>query len=186
MESSAIGSGNRLARHERHDPVVPFAVREVELRARHHQRGAAGQHLAQAHAHERQRAIAHEREIGDGVPEQLERRIERLGVEAERLAVVGALIERQVVGMAVRTPRAAVEAARLRADDLEHLALAGDRRELAARRQVQPQLRELGRWPRRLAPPSGRGARRSAPAAAASPAATRSARAPRRCRCECP
>ena len=68
-----------------------------------------------------------------GVAEDLERRIERLRVEAERAAVVRALVERQVVGVAVRAPRAAVEAAGLRAEHLEHRALAGHPRELAVR-----------------------------------------------------
>ena len=83
MASSGDAHGERLARHERNHAVVPLAVREVELPARDEQRGAPGQQLAQAHAHERERAVAHEREIGHGVAEQFERRIQRRRVEAQ-------------------------------------------------------------------------------------------------------
>ena len=116
--------GERLARHERDDAVVALAMREVELAPRHEQRGAAGQQLAQPHARERKGAVAHEDEIGLRVPEQLDRLLERRRVEAERAPVVGALVERQVVGVAVRAPGAAVEAGGLGAQDLEHGALA--------------------------------------------------------------
>ena len=49
--------GERLAWNERNDAVMTLAVRQVELTARHEQRRAAGQHLAEAHARERQRAV---------------------------------------------------------------------------------------------------------------------------------
>ena len=52
------------------------------------------------------------------VAEQLERRVQRRRVEAQRAAVVGALVERQIVGVAVRAPGAAVQAGRLRAPHL--------------------------------------------------------------------
>ena len=66
---------------------------EVELASRDEQRRAAGQELAQADARQRERAIAHEREIGSDMPEQLERLLERRRVETERATVVGPLVD---------------------------------------------------------------------------------------------
>ena len=69
--------GDGLARHERDDAVVALAVGEIELPTRDEQRGAARQQLAEAHADERERAVANERQVGLRVPEQLERQLER-------------------------------------------------------------------------------------------------------------
>src|SRR4029077_13320409 len=104
-------------------------MREVELASRDEQRGAAREELAQADARQRERAIADEGKIGAGVPEQLERLLERRRVEAQRATVVGALVEWQIVGVTVRAPGAPVEAGRLCSPQLPHRALARDGRQ---------------------------------------------------------
>ena len=161
----------------------PSRCVRLSWRARHEQRGAAGQHLAQAHAHERQRAIADEREIGDWRG------------RAARAAHRAAASRSRASGRRRRAGRTAGRRSGRRRTrrrrrgrsvceptHLEHGALAG-RRARARRPRVRcsRSSRACGRRPGRLGDPAARAAPRSARAAARSPAARRSAPAPRRC-----
>ena len=94
---------------------------EVQLAAGDEQRGAILGDLAEAHRHHRHRLVGGDGEAGDGVPEDRERGIDGVRGEAQAGCLLTALVEGEIVGLAVGAPRAAVEADGLDALDLEGL-----------------------------------------------------------------
>ena len=80
-------------------------------------RDAARGHVVEPGGDQRQRPVAREAERQPRVAEDLERLRERRRGEAERLALRGALVGREVARLALGAPRAGVGAAELRAED---------------------------------------------------------------------
>ena len=167
--------------------LVAVAVRQVQHAARDEQRGAVGRHVAEPGGELGHRAVAVQHELDARVPEQLDPLLERRRVEAERAAVVGALVDGALAVGAVGAPDAAVEPAQEVGADLEPAAAPVG---LLAQRPVaepQPPLLDVRRRPALLGDPAARPlAAWRAPGVTGSCIQTRRSRLVRRSRCRSP
>ena len=101
--------------------LVALAMREVEDPARHERRGAVGREVAEADCQERARPVDGKLQPDLGEAEDLERLLERIGVERERERVVGALVGGEVGRLALRAPDARLGPVGLEAEELARL-----------------------------------------------------------------
>ena len=162
-----------LPRHQRRWTLIRFKVAEVQDLPRDQLGGAVREHLAEAHADQRQRPVGRERQRHLREAQHVQVAFQRRRVERQRHAVVGALVVGVVGRRALATPCPAVEAAGLTPEDPVLGLLAG----LASSVLAQPQRRGSatggGHAPRSTVPAARGG---SAPAAP-SPSPTHAASA---------
>ena len=100
-------------RLERLRRLVTVAMGQIEQPVGHQGRGAVGLYVVQPDREQRVRLVGREIELHDRGAQDLGARGERRGVEDERPAVFGTLVERHLALGAKRAPFAGAQARRL-------------------------------------------------------------------------
>ena len=131
-------------------------MRKVEQPAGHEQRRARGCYIAEPDGAQRERPIRGERQVRLGKAEDLDPLGERLGREAERAAVLVALVARIVTRGAPAAPGPCLQAGQLRAGDRVLGLVAGLCAEHVVGAQMQHARRGVGHGPDGLCHPAPR------------------------------
>ena len=102
-----------LARHHRIVTLEAMAARQIEHPVGDQGRGAVGRHLAEPRDDDAHGLVDGEPKRHLRRAEELQRRVERCGIEDEGAAVIGALIDGQLAGIAIGAPFAGGDAGEL-------------------------------------------------------------------------